>query len=169
MTACHPCRRIMRGLMLAIVAAGLSACSRGPDLPEGKLLATDPPGDARLGRQQPLYVQFKVRSRAPVKVAVMPRYRGEDMLEGLATQADVALPAGGGTAVTSFFFWGQTPTRVDELQFTMTAAGQPPQRVSAPVNLTWRADPQPAPPPATWVLEWQKAQPPPPAGKSPSK
>ena len=160
MTARNPCRRAARGLVLVLIATALCACSRGPEVPEGKLLATDPPADARLGRQQPLYVQVEVRSRAPVTVTVAPRYRGEDVVDGLATQAGVALPAGGGTAVTSFFFWGQTPTRVDELQFTMTAQGQPPQRFSAPVNLTWRADPQPAPPPAAWVLEWQKAQPP---------
>ncbi len=157
----------VRHLMLAVAAAALCACSRGPEIPEGRLLATDPPADARLGRQQPLYVRFEVRSRAPVTVTLMPRYRGEDRVEGLASQAGVALPAGGGTAVTTLYFWGQTPTRVDELQFTMTVPGQPPQRFSAPVNLTWRADPQPAAPPAAWVIEWQKTQPPPPAGKSP--
>jgi len=147
--------------LLILLLLSFGGCSPEPKIPEGKLLATDPPADARLGRQQPFYVQFEVRSRAPVTVTLMPRYRGEDMVEGLATQAGVALPAGGGKAVTAFFFWGQTPTRVDELQFTMTVPGQPPQRFSAPVNLTWRADPQPAPPLAAWAAEWQKAQPPP--------
>lgn len=151
--------RSRRCLVPFLVLLLLGACSPEPKIPEGKLLATDPPADARLGRQQPLYVQFEVRSRVPVTVTLMPRYRGEDMIDGLATQAGVALPAGGGRAVTLLYFWGQTPTRVDELQFTMTVAGQPPQRFSAPVNLTWRADPQPAPPLAPWVTEWQKAQP----------
>lgn len=153
--------RSRRYLIPFLVVLLLGGCSPEPQVPEGRLLATDPPAEARLGRAQPYYVQFEVRSRAPVTVTVAPRYRGEDMVDGLATQAGVALPAGGGKAVTSFFFWGQTPTRVDELQFTMTVPGQPPQRFSAPVNLTWRADPQPAPPLATWAAEWQKAQPPP--------
>ncbi|MGH8618160.1 MAG: hypothetical protein ACREUW_10750 [Burkholderiales bacterium] len=147
----------------------LGACSRGPEVPEWQLIATDPPAEARLGRQQPFYVQFEVRSRAPVKVALMPRYRGEDAVEGLATQAEITLPAGGGRAVASFFYWGQIPTRVDELRFTVSAPGQPSRQFSAPVNLTWRADPQPAPTPAAWVVEWRKTQPPPPADNPPSK
>jgi len=163
MNRAHP-STVLFGLLLL-----LGACSRGPEVPEWKLLATDPPAEAQLGRQQPLYVQFEVRSRAAVKVALMPRYRGEDAIEGLATQADLTLPAAGGRAVTSFYFWGQTPTQVDELQFILTVPGQPPQRFTAPVNLTWRADPQPAPPPAAWVVEWQKTQPPPPADKPPPK
>ena len=58
------------------------------------------------------------------------------------------LAAGGGKGVTFLFFWNQTPTRVDELRFTVTAKGQSPQQFSTPVNLTWRADPQPEPEPA---------------------
>jgi hypothetical protein len=162
-------KRSHRGFVPLLILLLLGGCSPEPKIPEGKLLATDPPAEARLGRAQPYYVQFEVRSGAPVTVTVTPRYRGEDMVEGLATQAGVALPAGGGTAVTSFFFWGQTPTRVDELQFTLTVPGQPPQRFSAPVNLAWRADPQPAPPPAAWVAEWQKTHPPAPADKASAK
>jgi hypothetical protein len=144
---------------VSILAALLiGACSPGPQVPEWKLVATDPAPAGRLGRQQPLYVQFEVRSAAPVSVTVMPRYRGEDQVDGLATHGKVLLPAGGGTGVTFLFFWTQTPTRVDELQFTVTAKDQPPRQFSAPVDLTWRADPQTEPEPAPWVVEWRKTQ-----------
>jgi hypothetical protein len=136
----------------------LGACSPEPKVPEWKLVATDPAPSGRLGRQQPLYVQFEIRSAEPVSVTVMPRYRGEDQVEGLATHGRVALPAGGGKGVTFVFFWAQTPTRVDELLFTVTAKDQPPQKFSTPVDLTWRADPQPEPEAAPWVVEWRKSQ-----------
>ena len=70
------------------------------------------------------------------------------------------LPSGGGSGVVSFFYWGEKPTRIDEVRLKITdaAGGATINEYAFPVILTWLADdplPRELPP---WVKEWQQTQ-----------
>ncbi|PWT74576.1 MAG: hypothetical protein C5B46_03835 [Proteobacteria bacterium] len=137
----------MRGPLLALVLLALFGAGHraAADSPINlTILDTDPGLDARLHYREPFYLRYKVESNAPVRVAAEAYCRGEEV--PVATLAERALPAGGGTDATFIFHWPEQPTPVDEIRLTVRRDGQkqPDASVSIPVSLTWDAKPMPA-------------------------
>jgi hypothetical protein len=127
---------------------------------ELKILATDPAPDVLLARQQPFFVRFEVKSAAPVAVAVSGLYKGKAVIDDGGTSAQAVLPAGGGIGVVSFFYWGEQPTRINEVRLKINDAqsGANINEYAFPVTLTWLTDDPPPREPAAWVKAWQRAQ-----------
>jgi hypothetical protein len=125
-----------------------------------KLLATDPAPDALLARSQPFYVRFELTGPAPASVAVSGLYKGRPVIDDGGVGAPALLPANGGVGVVSFFYWGEKPTRIDEVRLKISAQqdGALLAEYRFPVALTWLTDEPPAREPAAWVKEWREAQ-----------
>jgi hypothetical protein len=140
-----------------LLAAALAAAQSPPEL---KILATDPALDALLARNQPYFVRFEVKSAAPVAVSAHGLFKGNAVLDDGGASAPAMLPAGGGMGVVSFFYWGEKPTRIDEVRLKISDAqsGAQLSEYAFPVALTWLADDAPPREPAPWVKEWQQAQ-----------
>lgn len=133
-------------------------CAYAEPAPELQILATDPAPDALLARQQPFFVRFAVTGTAPVAVTVSGRFKGIAVIDDGGISAPALLP-GGGTGVVSFFYWGETPTRIDEVRLHITdpRSGGKLNDYTFPVALTWLTDDAPPREPAAWVREWQRA------------
>jgi hypothetical protein len=138
---------------VALVCAAVLACAQ--PAPPVKILATDPAPDALLARQQPFFIRFELKSVAPATVTVSSYYHGKPVFDDGGTGAPAMLPAGGGIGVVSFFYWGEKPTRIDEVRLSVNTIGS---EQSFPVALTWLTDDAPPREPAVWVKEWQQAQ-----------
>jgi hypothetical protein len=153
-----PVRMLRRLAPLALWLCAAIAHA-GPAL---KILATDPAPDALLARQQPFYIRFAVTATTPVIVTVSGWLNGKPVLDDGGSGAPAQLPAGG-TGVVSFFYWGERPTRIDEVRLHLTDAksGTKMDDYAFPVALTWLADDPPLREPAAWVKEWQQATAPP--------
>jgi hypothetical protein len=125
-----------------------------------KILATDPAPDVLLARQQPFFVRFEIKSVAPVAVTVSGLYKGNAVNDDGGASAPAVLPANGGIGVVSFFYWGEKPTRIDEVRLKIndSESGAKLGEYAFPVALTWLADDPPPREPAAWVREWQQAQ-----------
>src|SRR4051812_2572201 len=89
--------------------------------PALKILATDPPPDALLARQQPFYVRFAVTGVTPVTVTVSGWFNGKPVIDDGGTGAPAQLSATR-TGVVSFFYWSERPTRIDEVRLHLTDA-----------------------------------------------
>ena len=127
---------------------------------ELKVLATDPAPDALMARQQPFFVRFELTYPAPAIVTVGGLYKGMPVIDDGGAGAPAILPSGGGVGVVSFFYWGEKPTRIDEVRLKITdpAGGTNITEYAFPVTLTWLTDDPPPREPAPWVREWQQAQ-----------
>ena len=127
---------------------------------ELKILATDPAPDALLARQQPFFVRFELKNPAPVAVMVSSLYKGKAVIDDGGTGAPAMLPAGGGIGVVSFFYWGEKPTRIDEVRLKINDPqnGTTINEYAFPVALTWLTDDPPPRESAAWVKAWQQAQ-----------
>ena len=127
---------------------------------ELKVTAVDPAPDALLARQQPFFVRFEMKSSAPAAVSVRGFFKGAAVLDNVGMSVPAALPAGGGIGVVSLFYWGEQPTRIDEvrLKIRSSATGAPDKEYAFPVTLTWLTDEPPPREPAAWAKEWQQAQ-----------
>jgi hypothetical protein len=128
--------------------------------PELKILAIDPAPDALLARQQPFYVRFELQNATPAAVTVSGLYKGKAVIDDGGTGAPALLPANGGTGVVSFFYWGEKPTRIDEVRLKISEpqSGATIKEYKFPVALTWLTDDPPPREPAAWVKDWQQAQ-----------
>jgi hypothetical protein len=125
------------------------------------ILATDPAPGATLARQQSFYVQFEVKNPAPVVVTVNALYKGEAVHSNMGTSGMARIPAGGGIGVTHFFYWGDKPTRIDEVRLKINAPmnTREGKEFAFPVDLTWTAQNATAAQEfAPWVREWQQAE-----------
>jgi hypothetical protein len=140
-----------------LFAATLAAAQPAPEL---RILATDPAPDALLARSQPFFVRFEVKSAAPIAVSVNGLFKGQAVIEDGGANAPAMLPAGGGMGVVSFFYWGETPTRIDEVRLKINdpQSGSKINEYAFPVALTWLTDDPPQREPAPWVKEWQQSQ-----------
>jgi len=149
-------------LLLALFAplAVAAAAEPAPADDALKIIAADPGINSTLGRQQPLYVWFELKTPEGGDVDIHPYYRGEPVIDDLTTSAPAHLPPGGGSAVANLFFWGSHTTPVDELRFVVSVPGSPPTVVSysRPVQLQWTADDPVAHEPAPWVRDWQHSE-----------
>ena len=127
---------------------------------ELKVLATDPAPDALLARQQPFFVRFEVQSAAPVAVSIGGLYKGKAVIDDGGTSTPAMLPAGGGIGVVNFFYWGEQPTRIDEvrLEISEPRSGAKINEYAFPVALTWLTDDPPPREPAAWVKAWRQTQ-----------
>ena len=142
---------LLGGLLFAAMPWGAQAGS------ELKVLATDPAPDALLARQQPFFVRFEVTSAAPIAVSVSGWFKGSPVLDNGGTGTPARL-AEGGIGVVSFFYWGEQPTRIDEVRLHLTdARGANITEYGFPVALTWLGDDAPPREPAAWVREWKQA------------
>jgi uncharacterized integral membrane protein len=143
--------------IVLLFAAALAYAQTATEL---KVTAVDPAPDALLARQQPFYVRFEVKSAAPAAVSVRGFFKGNAVIDNVGMSAPVALPAGGGAGVVSLFYWGEQPTRIDEVRLKIinVATGAPAKEYAFPVALTWLTDDPPPREPAAWVKEWQQAQ-----------
>ena len=141
----------------AILFALLTANAAATDL---KITATDPAPDALLARQQPFYVQFELRHATPATVTVSGLYKGKAVIDDGGTGSPALLPANGGTGVVSFFYWGEKPTRIDEVRLKVrdTQSGTTIAEYNFPVTLTWLMDDPPARVPPAWVTESKRIQ-----------
>jgi hypothetical protein len=126
-----------------------------PDEPVLTFLATDPVGESKLGREEPFYVRFEVKSSQAVGVMPDAYYHGEPVVYGFGTGGITLLPAGGGTAVTKLFFWGDNHTPIDEVRLYVGSPKNPlsGKAFSLPVKLIWTGQPSPPRPLAAWVQE----------------
>ena len=142
------------GLWLLLCAAPGHAQSAA----QLKIIATDPAPDVLLARQQPFFVRFEVVAATPLAVAVSGWFKGKPVLDNGGSSAPALLPAGG-IGVVSLFYWGEQPTRIDEvrLQLTDARSGAAINEYAFPVALTWLSDDPPARPSAAWVTAWQLA------------
>ena len=127
---------------------------------ELKILATDPAPDVMLAREQPFFVRFELKNAEPVTVTVSGLYKSKAVIDDGGGSAPLLLPAGGGTGVVSFFYWGEKPTRIDEVRLKIDdrASGAKLSEYAFPVALTWLMDDPPPRELPTWVKEWQQAQ-----------
>lgn len=154
--------RIASGLLRALVGAwllaALPACA--PAVVEIKILATDPAPDALLARQQSFFVRFEAKSSAPIAVSVSGWFKGSPVIDNGGSGPPARL-AGGGIGVVSFFYWGDVPTRIDEvrLQVTDARSGANLAEHAFPVALTWLSDDAAPREPAAWVKDWKQATP----------
>jgi len=146
---------ILRRLVCALMFVAAAACAQAPS--ELSLLATDPAPDALMARQQPFFVRFEVKAGVPVSVAVSGWFKGKPVLDNGGTGAPVRISANG-VGVVSFFYWGEQPTRIDEVRLHVTnaATGAKVNDYGFPVALTWLADDPPPRDAAAWVKAWQK-------------
>lgn len=126
---------------------------------ELKVIATDPAPDALLARQQPFFVRFELKSAQPAMVSVSGLFKGSPVIDSGGSSAPTALPAGGGIGVVNLFYWGEKPTRIDEVRLNVVAGGSAIGEYAFPVTLTWLTDDPVPREPAPWVKEWQRAQP----------
>jgi hypothetical protein len=148
-------RAILRAVACGLIFVGAAAAARAPS--ELTLLATDPAPDALMARQQPFFVRFEVKAGVPVTVGVSGWFKGKPVLDNGGSGVPVRLSTSG-VGVVSFFYWGEQPTRIDEVRLHVTdaATGAKVNDYGFPVALTWLAD-DPAPrEPAAWVKAWQK-------------
>jgi len=137
-------------LAQALAVAGTAA--------ELKILATDPAPDVLLARAQPFFVRFEVTSTTESVVSVSGRFNGAAAVDQGGVGAPALLKAGRDIGVVSLFYWGERPTRIDEvrLQIRDAHSGAPITEYAFPVSLTWLADDPPPRDPAAWVKEWQR-------------
>jgi len=144
-------------IWVALLAATRPALAAPADL---TVLATDPAPDALLARQQPFYVRFALQIATPAAVTVSGLYKGKSVIDDGGTGTPAVLPANGGTGVVSFFYWGEKPTRIDEVRLKVNdpQSGATISEYKFPVTLTWLTDDPPLREPAAWVKEWQQAQ-----------
>jgi hypothetical protein len=138
----------------------LAASAHSAPAVELKILATDPAPDVLLARQQPFFVRFELKSAEPVTVTVSGLYKGKAVIDDGGTGAPALLPAGGGIGVVNFFYWGEKPTRIDEVRLKIDgrASGAKLSEYAFPVALTWLMDDPPPREPPAWVREWQEKQ-----------
>lgn len=156
----------MKNPLIILPAALLAACAAvaaaepAPADDALKIIAADPGINSTLGRQEPLYVWFELKTPDGGDVEVHPYYRGEPVIDDLTTSAPAHLPPGGGSTVANLFFWGSHTTPVDELRFVVSVPGSPPSVVSysRPVQLKWTADDPVAHELAPWVRDWQHSE-----------
>jgi hypothetical protein len=144
-------------IWVVLLAATRPAIAAPVDL---KVLATDPAPDALLARQQPFYVRFALQISTPAAVTVSALYKGKPVIDDGGTGTPALLSASGGTGVVSFFYWGEKPTRIDEVRLKISdpQSGAAISEYKFPVTLTWLTDDPPLREPAAWVREWQQAQ-----------
>ena len=135
-----------------------AALGQAQSIAELKILATDPVPDVMLARQQPFFVRFEVVAATPLAVAVGGWFKGKPVLDNGGSSAPAFLPAGG-IGVVSLFYWGEQPTRIDEvrLQLTDARSGAVINDYAFPVALTWLSDDHPPRQSAAWVTAWQQA------------
>jgi hypothetical protein len=153
-------KRILTGaLRCAIFAALLIVQPLAAATTELKILATDPAPDVLLARAQPFFVRFELTNDAESAVSVSGRFKGAAAVDQGGVGAPAQMKAGRGVGVVSLFYWGENPTRLDEVRLQVRDA-----RSSAliaeyafPVSLTWLTDDAPPREPAAWVKEWQRA------------
>jgi len=155
----HFALRCRLGLVLFFTAA--VAHAEVPADATLRILATDPAPDATLARQQSFYVQFEVKNPAPVSVTIHAYSKGQPVFTNLGTSGMAMIPAGGGAGAAFIFFWGEQPTRIDEVRLMVsdrknTREGK---AFAFPVDLTWTAkDATAAQEFAPWVREWQQTE-----------
>lgn len=149
---------LLRLICAAWMFAAAAACA-APAV-ELKITATDPAPDVMLARQQPFFVRFELKSAAPAMVTVTSLYKGKAVIDDGGSGAPAQLPAGGGTGVVSFFYWGEKPTRIDEVHLRIDdrASGAQLGEYAFPVALTWLMDDPPPRELPAWVREWQEKQ-----------
>ena len=147
------CLACMAILLVALSANAVAAT-------ELKILATDPAPGALLARQQPFYVRFELQSAPPTAVTVSGLYKGSAVIDDGGTGTPALLPAGGGIGVVSFFYWGEHPTRIDEVRLTISDSpgGATIKEYGFPVALTWLTDDPPPRVAPAWVTESKHAQ-----------
>jgi hypothetical protein len=142
---------------IAVLLAALTANAAATEL---KIIATDPAPDALLARQQPFYVRFELQHATPATVTISGLYKGNAVFDDGGTGAPAILPANGGTGVVSFFYWGEKPTRIDEVRLKVgdPQSGATIAEYNFPVKLTWLMDDPPARVPPAWVTESKRIQ-----------
>ena len=151
----------MRAAYRAIVCCALLfAAAPAWSAVELKVLAVDPAPDTLLARQQPFFIRFELKSDAAASVSVTGMYKGKAVIADGGTGAPAALSAGGGTGVVSFFYWGEKPTRIDEVRLRIddSASRAGISEYAFPVALTWLMDDPPPRALPPWVREWQQTQ-----------
>ena len=146
---------ILRAVIYTLMFVAMNALAQAPS--ELILIATDPAPDALMAHQQPFFVRFQVKAGMPVSVAVSGWFKGKPVLDNGGTGAPVRFSTSG-VGVVSFFYWGEQPTRIDEVRLHVTnaATGAKVNDYGFPVALTWLADDPPPREPAGWVKAWQK-------------
>ncbi|MDB5812556.1 MAG: hypothetical protein JWN94_4678 [Betaproteobacteria bacterium] len=151
--------QLIIGLTIGSILAIAAAPATAQPATELQILATDPGLDALLARQQPFFVRFKAQSAAPLNVSISGWFKGQPVLDNGGTGAPALLPASG-VGVVSFFYWGEKPTKIDEVRLHLTDArsGAAITDYAFPVTLTWLADDPPSRQPPAWVTEWRQAQ-----------
>ena len=151
------------GMFQRVACAALlcaAALAHAAPAAELKVLATDPAPDALLARQQPFFVRFEVQSAAPVAVSAGGLYKGKAVIDDGGASTPAMLPAGGGIGVVGFFYWGEQPTRIDEVRLAISEprSGAKINEYAFPVALTWLTDDPPPREPAAWVKAWRQTQ-----------
>ncbi|MEO7728953.1 MAG: hypothetical protein ABIS45_17005 [Burkholderiales bacterium] len=152
----------MQRFLIAFLACAVAlACAAAETAPVLKILATDPAPDVLLARQQKFFVRFELKSSQPATVSVNGWSKGKPVIDDGGTSAPAVLSAAGGIGVVNLFYWGEQPTRIDEvrLKISTAAGGTTLGEYTFPVALTWLTDDPPPREPAAWVTEWQRAQP----------
>ena len=152
--------RSIAALLCRYVAILLAALTANAAATELKIIATDPAPDALLARQQPFYVRFELQHATPATVTISGLYQGKAVIDDGGTGAPAMLPANGGAGVVSFFYWGEKPTRIDEVRLKISdpQSGALITEYNFPVKLTWLMDDPPARVPPAWVTESKRIQ-----------
>jgi hypothetical protein len=142
--------------MRSLVALLLSVAAAAADAQVlARVVASDPPAEATLGRHQPFYVRIKFDAEEPVSLWARPYLGGKPIEKGVRTNAS-ARHAGSGHALGWFSFDGVA--EVDEVR--ILAGGGKPYRewivAAQPVKLRWTAQPGTGPANEPWVGELQR-------------
>ncbi len=154
--------RFIRCCFISPLLAASLTHAQMPDEPQVTFLATDPKPNAQLAHNERFYVRFAVKSMTPVTVMINAYTKGNPVFADMGSSAVNLLPAGGGTAVAHFFYWGAMTRHIDEVRLAVSTPGGPAtpgkgKEFALPVNLILTTkDAAGSRPPAPWVLEWQQ-------------
>lgn len=140
-------------LLLALLTAFLS-CIASADT-RVRIVETDPPGEAALGRDEAFYVRIQFDSDEPVNLWARPYRDGKPFEKGVRFNAS-ARHTGAGHALGWFSFYEAAD--VDEIR--IVAGGGKPWRewvaATRPVKLHWSTQPRSARTNAPWVADLQR-------------
>jgi len=142
----------MRSLITALL---LSVAATADAQVLARVVASDPPAEATLGRHQPFYVRIQFDAAEPVNLWARP-YRGGKPIEKDVRTNVSARYTGSGYALGWVSFGGVA--EVDEVR--ILAGGGKPYRewivAAHPVKLRWTGQPGASPVGEAWVGELQR-------------
>jgi len=141
--------------LLAVIGSCHVAVGRAEADVRVRIVATDPPAEATLGRDDTFYVRIEYASDEPVSIWARPYFKGKPLEHG---KSNASFPhSGSGYALGWFSFDG--PAAVDEVRILIGSASRREWVAeSYPVNLIGTGAAPPARTRSPWVEEMRREE-----------